>query len=84
MRMNLSIMTSSGQVSVTILLSGRYRVFIRYCVFLEDVKIFRTLAFLCFPSVSVFVHIPGIRTHALQQNWQSSEKSQKLKEKHNI
>ena len=36
-----------------------YRVFIRYCVFLEDFKIFRTLAFLCFLSVSVCVHTPG-------------------------
>ena len=33
--------------------------FIKYCVFLGDFKIFRTLAFLCFPSVSVCVHIPG-------------------------
>ena len=29
-----------------------YRVFIKYCVFAEDFKIFRTLAFLCLPSVS--------------------------------
>ena len=37
-----------------------YRVFIKYCVFFsEDFKIFRTLAFLCFPSVSVCVHTPG-------------------------
>ena len=27
--------------------------------FSEDFKIFRTLAFLCFPSVSVCVHTPG-------------------------
>ena len=27
--------------------------------FSEDFKIFRTLAFLCFPSVSVYVHTPG-------------------------
>ena len=33
-----------------------YRVFIKYCVFSEDFKIFRALAFLCFPSVSVCVH----------------------------
>ena len=51
-----------------------YRGFIKYCVFSEDFKIFRTLTFLCFPSVSV-------RTPALQQNWQSSEKKQNIKEK---
>ena len=59
-----------------------YRVFIKYCVFSEDFKIFRTLAFPCLPSVSVrvYIHQAG-RTPALQQNWQSSEKSQNLKEK---
>ena len=33
-----------------------YRVFIEYCVFFDYIKIFRTLAFLCFPSMSVCVH----------------------------
>ena len=65
-----------------------YRVFIKYCVFLKDFKILRTLAFLCFLSVSVCVHTPGThqagRTPALQQNWQSSENSKNFKEKHNI
>ena len=54
---------------------------------LEDFKIFRTtLAFFCFPSVvSVCVHTTGTgRKPALQQNLQSSEKSQNIKEKHNI
>ena len=37
----------------------RYRVFIKYCVFSGDFKIFRTLAFLCSPSVSVCLHTPG-------------------------
>ena len=62
-----------------------YRVFIEYCVFFDYIKIFRTLAFLCFPSVSVCVYTyqAGIEL-ALQQNWQSSEKSQNFKEKHNI
>ena len=43
-------------------------------VFSEYFKIFRTLAFPCFPSVSVcvYTHQAG-RTTALQQNWQSSE-----------
>ena len=36
-----------------------YRLFIKYCVFLEDFKIFLTLAFLCFPSVSACVQTPG-------------------------
>ena len=46
-----------------------FRVFIKYCVFSEDFEIFQTLAFLCFPSVSVYryTHQEG-RTPALQQN----------------
>ena len=36
-----------------------YRVFIKYCVFSEDFKILRTLAFLYFPSVSVCAHTQG-------------------------
>ena len=36
-----------------------YSVFIKYCVFSTDFRIFRTLAFLCFPSVSVCVHKTG-------------------------
>ena len=36
-----------------------YRVFIKYCVFSKDFRIFRTLVFLCFPLVSVCVHTPG-------------------------
>ena len=36
-----------------------YNVFINYCVFLEDFKIFWTLAFFCFPSVSVCVYTTG-------------------------
>ena len=38
---------------------AKYRVFIKYCVFSKDFKIFRTLAVFCFPSVSVCVHTPG-------------------------
>ena len=40
------------------------------------------MAFLCLPSVSVcvYTHQAG-RKPALQQNWQSSEKSQNFKEK---
>ena len=46
--------------------------------FPEDFKIFWTLALLCFPSVSVCVHTRQVKTPALQQNWQSSEQSQKI------
>ena len=70
----------------TMYVSFRYRVFIKYCgVIFKYFKIFRTLAFLCFPSVSVcvYTHQTG-RIPALQQNWQSLEKSQNFKEKHNI
>ena len=56
--------------------------YIKYCVFSEDFEIFRTHAFLCFPSVCqcVYTQQTGSKP-ALQQNWQSSEKSQNLKEK---
>ena len=36
-----------------------YRVFIKYCVLFQDFKIFRSLVYLCFPSMSVCVHTPG-------------------------
>ena len=39
-----------------------YWVFIKYCFFFEYLKIFRTLAFLCFPSVSVCVCVCGNNT----------------------
>ena len=59
-----------------------YRVFIKYCVFSKDFRIFRTLACLCFALVFQcgYTHQAG-RTPAMQQNWQSSEKSQHFKEK---
>ena len=52
----------------------RYRVFIKYCVFFENLKLFRTLAFLCFPPVSVCVHTRQVehqrcrRTGRVQKN----------------
>ena len=50
--------------------------------FSEDFKIFRNLAFLCFPSVSVCVHTHKAgRIPALQQHGQSSENLQNIKEK---
>ena len=69
---------------MTSFLPFSYRVFIEYCVFSEDFKLFRTLAFLCFPSVSVCVHTPAGRTPVLQQNLQSTEKSQNFLEKNTI
>ena len=61
----------------------RYRVFIKYCVFSEDFKIFRTLAFLCFPSVSVCVHTHTRRVehHSAAAELVEFRKSQNLKEK---
>ena len=53
---------------------GTYRVFIKYCVFFEDSKIFRTLSFLCFPSVSVCTQTRQVelqicsRTDRVQKN----------------
>ena len=58
-----------------------YRVFIKYCVFSEDFKIFWTLAPSVFPLCQcVYTHQAG-RTPALQLNWQSSDKSPNFKEK---
>ena len=48
--------------------------------FSEDFKVFRTLAFLCFHRCQcVYTHKAG-KKPALQQSWQSSEKSQNFKE----
>ena len=47
------------QTIYNLLVVSKYRVFIKYCVFFEDFKIFRTLTSLCFPSVSLCVHKPG-------------------------
>ena len=47
--------------------------------FSKDFKIFRTLAFLCSPSVSVCVE-----NQRLQENFQSSEKSKILRKKNTI
>ena len=43
-----------------------YRVFIKYCVFFDDFKIFWTLAFLCFPSVSVCAQTKQITSAAAE------------------
>ena len=57
-----------------------YRVIIRYCGFFSKIlKYSGLLPFSVFLSVSVCVHTP-----ALQQNQQSSEKSQISSKKHNI
>ena len=57
----------------------RYRVFIKYCVFLEDLKIFRTLAFL---SMSLCVHTPGRQnTSAAAELAEFRKIKKKVKEK---
>ena len=50
-------------------------------VFFEDFKIFRTLAFPVFPRCQCVYTLQAGSTPALQQNGQSSEKSQNFKEK---
>ena len=71
------------------------RVCIKYCVFFKNFKIFQTLAhrytnntsismllpFSVFPRCQCVYTHQAVRTPALQQNWQSSEKSQNFKEK---
>ena len=53
-------------------------------LFLKILNCSGLLPFSVFPrSQRVYTHQAG-RTPALQQNWQSSEKSQNFKEKHNI
>ena len=62
-----------------------YRVYIKYCVFFPKIlKHFGLWPFSVFPRCQcVYTHQAG-RKPALQQNWQSSKKSQNFKEKHNI
>ena len=61
--------------------TSRYRVFIKYCLFSEFLKYSGLLPFSVFSLCQcVYTHQAG-RTPALQQNWQSSEKSQNFKEK---
>ena len=58
-----------------------YRMFIKYCVFSEVFKNIPDSGLSLFSlGVSVYAHQTG-RKPALQQNWQSSEKSQNFKEK---
>ena len=59
-----------------------YRVFIKYCVFFpQDCRIYRTLVFLCFPLVSVYVHTPGMLNTSAAAELAESEKFQNVKEK---
>ena len=58
-----------------------YRVFIKYCVFPKISKYSKLWPFsVLSPCQCVYTHKAG-RKPALQQNWQSSEKSQHFKEK---
>ena len=60
--------------------------FIKYGVFFENFKIFRTLSFLFFPSVSVYVHTRQVehqgcsRTGRVQKNHKTSRKNTFLNE----
>ena len=58
-----------------------YRVFIKYCVFSKDFKLFRTLAFICFPSWSVCVNIPGRKNTSAAAELAELRKITKLKDK---
>ena len=59
-----------------------YRMFIKYCVFSEVFKNIPDSGLSLFSlGVSVYAHQTGRKPPALQQNWQSSEKSQNFKEK---
>ena len=60
----------------------KYRVFIKYCVSFENFKIYSGLWLLSLPALCTRTTKWQVcRTPALQQNWQSSEKSQHYKEK---
>ena len=59
---------------------SRYRVFIKYCVFSEFLKIFRTVYTRC---QCVYTHQAG-RKPALQQTWHSSENHKILRKKTTI
>ena len=63
------------------LVGACYRVFIKYCVFSKVLKYIPDSGLSRFPLV---VSTMAGQTPALQQNLQSSEKSQHLKEKNNI
>ena len=58
--------------------NNTYRVFIKYCVFF---RIFKNIPGSVFPRCQCVYTNQAGRKPALQQNWQSSEKSQHLKEK---
>ena len=60
-----------------LIVDWKYRVFIKYCAFFEDFKIFRTLAFLCFPSASVCTHTRQVehqRIGRVQKNHKNTVK----------
>ena len=60
---------------------NNYRVFIKYCVFSKILKNIPDSVSACVHWTSRLDHQMVGRTPALQQNWQSLEKSQLLKEK---
>ena len=66
-----------------------YRVFIKYCVFSKDFRIFWTLVFLCFRLVSVCTHTRQIehqrcsRTDRVQKNQKNFRKKHMIEPKNN-
>ena len=58
-----------------------YREFIKYCVFLKILKYFGLWPFSVLPWCQCVYTRQAGRSPALQQNWQSSEKSLDFKEK---
>ena len=64
--------------ALVITFSHLYRVFIKYCVFF---RILKNILDSVFPRWQCVYTYQAGRTPALRQNWQSSEKSQNLKEK---
>ena len=62
----------------------RYRVFIIYCVFFRILKIFRTLAFLCFPSASVCVYTRQVEHHRCSKTGRVQKNHKVLRKKHTL
>ena len=64
--------------------TNMYRVFIKYCVISKILKYIPDSGLSLVSSRCQCVYTMAGQTPALQQNLQSTEKSQHIKEKHNI
>ena len=80
MKQEQKLMSLQYRGATGVFLRGRrrYRVFIKYCVFF---RIFKNILDSVFPRCQCVYTPQAGRNPALQQNWQSSEKSQNFKEK---